>query len=841
MNRGKSWIWPPAYETADQPTPNRAVETAVQPTVLPRTKRARVGAAALVLPLLGAVAACGPAVAAHGVPVRSAAGRHLLAPAAGLGTALVGSAPVGNGPSGLALDAATHTIYVANGYNDNGPNAGGNTVSVIDARHCQAMDVSRCKGPWPTIRVGDLPSMIAINQATDTVYVADTGANAVSVFNGATCNALVTSGCGQTPATVPVGLQPIGIFADPANHTVYIPNFDNGQGGSTTVSMLNSATCNAAHLAACPAQPPPTVNVGAAPDDVGVDQATHTVYVTTTGAHNGWSVFNADTCNATVRAGCGAIGRLPGDPAGPNAGEVDSADDTLYTANFDNTISAFDLSHCDASDLAGCATATPGTVMPFPASPSEHALWLTVDVPLHSVYVAFQRDDALIVVDTDACNGTDLAGCGTLHPPAARTGAQPESVVLDEQTQTLYTANQTGNDVSVIDASRCNAETTSGCRPTPPSVPITAGGITTDPAVDTLYVTTGTDAVSMVSTQTCNSQLATGCADTAPQVTVGADPAAVAVDSSTHTVYVANAGSGNAGTVSVINATTCNAADSAGCSDVSTLRVPGGNPDDITVDAPTDTVYVATITATGPNLLSVFNGATCNAATTSGCGQKPSTLALGDSGGARGNSILNIAVNQATDTIYATNIAGLNATFEGDKVYVINGATCDAANRTGCSHTPASITPGNPGQPGGLIPWGIAIDPATDTIYVAIEAGGDFAGSVAVIDGATCNGADTAGCGQKPLLVSAGFGVSEMAIDPTAHTIYTTNTEDASLSVIDGARCNRFISRGCGMVPPTVPAGSYPGFDPGTITVDAAVGTAYVKSVFGVSVIPLNG
>jgi hypothetical protein len=84
----------------------------------------------------------------------------------------------------------------------------------------------------------------------------------------------------------------------------------------------------------------------------------------------------------------------------------------------------------------GCATATPGTVKPFPPSNVEHALWLAVDVPLHSVYVAFQRDDALIVVDTDACNGTDLAGCGNLHPPAARTGAQPESVVLDQQTQT---------------------------------------------------------------------------------------------------------------------------------------------------------------------------------------------------------------------------------------------------------------------------------------------------------------------------------------------------------------------------------------------------------------------
>ena len=78
-----------------------------------------------------------------------------------------------------------------------------------------------------------------------------------------------------------------------------------------------------------------------------------------------------------------------------------------------------------------------------------------------------------------------------------------------------------------------------------------------------------------------------------------------------------------------------------------------------------------------------------------------------------------------------------------------------------------------------------------------------------------------------------------MAIDPATHMIYATNTEDASLSVINGALCNRFVSHGCGLAPPTVPA-LYPGFAPGTITVDPAAGTAYVTSVFGVSVIPLR-
>ena len=747
----------------------------------------------------------------------------------GFGTALVGSAPVGKGPSVVALDAATHTIYVANGNNANGGNAGGNTVSVIDARHCQAGDVSACRGPWPTITVGNLPSTIAIDQQTDTVYVTNTGDNTVSVFNGATCNALVTSGCGQTPATVPVGLQPLGIFADPANHTVYIANFDNGQGDSTTVSMLDSATCNATDLAACPTQAPPVVDVGAAPDDVDVNQATHTVYVTTIGAYNGWAVFDASTCNAAVQSGCATIGRLTGDPSGPNAAEVDPANNTLYTANFDNTISAFDLRHCNASDLAGCASQKPGTVTPFPQEGFEHDLSVAVDASLHSVYVSYQKDDALVVVDTNACNGSHRSACTALRPPTIHTGADPEGIVLDSQTQTLYTANQVDNDISVIDASRCNAQTTAGCRHPAPAVAMAGpGGSAADPAVHTTYVTSGTHTVSMIDTSRCSASHPSGCAATPATVTAGDNPSAVAVDQQTHTVYVANAGKGSSGTVSVINAATCNATSTAGCPKLATLQVPGGNPDGIAVNAATGSLYVATLTSSGPNLISVFNAATCNATHTTGCAQAPAVLSVGDSGGAQYGSALSLAVDQATNTIYATNVITNTAPFGGASVYVINGATCDAATTTGCGQTPATINVGNN-------PWGIAVDQATDTIYTANIADGEHPGTVSVINGATCNGTDHTGCGQTPTAVAAGFGSVGVAIDPATDTVYVANSEDTSVSVINGATCNGADTTSCGQAPAKAAVGNYPG----NIAVDPAARTAYISNGDNtVSVIP---
>jgi DNA-binding beta-propeller fold protein YncE len=718
--------------------------------------------------------------------------------------------------------------------------AGGNTVSVIDSHHCRAQDVSRCKGPRPTITVGNLPSGIAIDQRTDTVYVTDVGDNTVSVFNGAICNAIVTTGCGQTPAEVPVGLQPIQIFADPANHTVYVANFDNGAGDSTTVSMIDSATCNATDLAACPTTEPPTVDVGAAPDDVDVDQATHTVYVTTIGALNGWSVFDARTCNATVQSGCGAIGTLPGDSSGPNAAQVDPANDTLYTANYDNTISVFDLRHCNAGDLSGCATDAPGTVTPFPLEGFEHDLWVAVDTSNHSVYVVYQKDDALLVIDTNKCNGTHLAACATLTPSEIHTGSDPELVALDPQSQTLYTANEIDNDVSVIDASRCNAQTMSGCRHPAPAFASQPGALAADPAVHTLYDTSGAGSVSMINTTACNTDSLAGCAQTPGTVGVGDFPDAVAVNHRTHTVYVANAGSGTTGTISAIDARTCNATDQAGCANPQTLQVPAGNPDNIAVDAATDTIYVATITSSGPDLVSVFNGATCNATDTGGCDLTPTTVAVGSSGDAPNNSSLELALNPATNTIYASNVfnTGLGSPppFLGNSVYVINGATCDATNTTGCGQTPATVTL-SPNPPIGSNPLGIAVDQATNTIYTANIADGEHPGTVSVINGATCNGQDTSGCGQTPATAPAGFGANGIAIDHTTRRVYVTNIEDASVSVINGATCNGSDTTGCGQTPTKVAVGNYPS----QIVVDPAVGSAYVTDGDNtVSVIPLR-
>ena len=595
------------------------------------------------------------------------------------GSALVGSAPVQPGPAAVAVDTATDTIYVASGSNDNGPTSTNvDTVSVIDGRRCQALDVSHCKGPWPAIKVGLDPSTLAVDKATDTIYVTNIGDNTVSVINGATCNAHVKSGCDQTPATVPVGSLPVGIFADEANHTVYVANAN--PGGPGTVSMINSATCNGSDLKGCPSVPPPTVAVGPAPGDVDVNEVTHTVYVANI---VGISAFVEDSCDATDQSGCSDVGEAvctSVDPScGPFAVAVDAANNTLYVADgFANSapgiiVSVFDGRTCDASDLTGCATQTPGTVTIAPPEFFEVAIWLVLDTPLHTVYAVNQKDDTISAIDTNLCNGSHLSSCATLQPPTVHTGEDPESIALNPDTQTLYTANQVSNDVSVIDALRCNATVTNGCREAPSAVPLSGpGALVADPAVGTVYVATGTDTLSMIDSQTCNAFRHDGCTSAPPTVSVGAFPQGIAVDPETHTVYVADFGSGPTGSVSVLDARTCNATTTSSCETVQTLPVPGGNAVGVAVDTATNTVYVTTAPASGPNTVSVFNGATCDATQSSGCAQVPHSVTVGFGAAA-------LAVDTLTDTVYVANFAN----FAGNTVSVFNGATCNAAGTSG--------------------------------------------------------------------------------------------------------------------------------------------------------------
>jgi DNA-binding beta-propeller fold protein YncE len=483
--------------------------------------------------------------------------------------------------------------------------------------------------------------------------VGNNGEPTVSLINGATCNATNTSGCRRHPVTLPVPGGPDGLAVNAATHTLFVAN--NGAGTSTaranTVSVVNTAACNAMHTSGCD-QRAPVVLTGANPGGNTVDETTNTLYVTT--FDNTLQVINGATCNATVRTGCGQP--APATLGGP---------------------------------LAFSAAINPAT---------------------HTVYVGdsgasegFPNEISLI--DTATCNTVVSSGCRP-HPPVIVTKTNPYGLAVNQATDTLYATNfqtatgQPGSTVSVINGAACNASDTTGCNKARPSVP------------------------------------------------VGRFPAGVAVNQATDTIYVAN---GGGTTVSVINGAACNSTVTTGCGRTPPtvhLRTP---PSAVAVNQATDTIYA--LSPGNPGTVSVINGAACNGTVTTGCGQTPPTITVGN-----GGFVSSLAVNQATDTIYTVNT-------NDNTVSAINGKTCNGTVTTGCGQTPPTITVGR--QFKGFA----AVDPATDLIYIT----NNLDDTVSVINGSTCNGTVTTGCGQTPPTVPAGGNPAGLVVNPCNHTVYVAD------------------------------------------------------------------
>jgi DNA-binding beta-propeller fold protein YncE len=181
---------------------------------------------------------------------------------------------------------------------------GAPTVSILDLRDCKATELRGCLRPPVTIDVGETPGGIAINRRTNTIYVTGQVSSDVSVIDGSRCNAWVTRGCRTKPVRFAAGLGARGIAVNEATNTVYVANT-----AANTVSVIDGATCNGTVHGGC-GRGTAVAPVGSSPRRVAVDELTNTVYVTNAGS-NTVTVLNGRTCNGRVHRGCGTV--PPGD------------------------------------------------------------------------------------------------------------------------------------------------------------------------------------------------------------------------------------------------------------------------------------------------------------------------------------------------------------------------------------------------------------------------------------------------------------------------------------------------------------------------------------------------
>jgi DNA-binding beta-propeller fold protein YncE len=668
-------------------------------------------------------------------------------------------------------------------------------VEVINAADCNAEDMSDCRAVAKAT-VGKSPLAAVIDEGTDTIYTAN-AFGSVSVLDGATCNATVTSGCSSL-ATVTTGGFPVALAFEPRTATLYVASPDG------SVFVVDVAKCNALTTSGC-GEAVKTINDSLDPDGIAVDLATDTVYAANagpTGNGDTVSVINGATCNGHNGSGCERTPDLVTVGTNPYWDVVDQRTDTIYVASYnDGTVSVIDGGHCNASVTSGCSS-TPPAVQTGAGVSS-----VAIDGSLHTLFAMNQSDDTMSEINTGTCTGTVTSGC----PPRARNqqavippgGYSANFLALMEKTATAYLVNVGGQStLSVMSVRGCTAVDITRCRVEAPSAPDHLYLMATDPATDTIYASDNVlPEIDVLNGATCDPTHLSGCAAVG-EIPI---PALVgAIDDSTHTLYATVYTGTNQ--VAVVNTASCNAHDTAGCGAAAPMITIGPGPGPPAINTATDTLYVP-FGKTGSKV-AVVNAATCNAEVASGCGQKAVAVGVGV-------GTPDLAVNRKTDTIYAPSS-------DDDTVSVINGATCNGKDHSGCSHLVATVKVG-------LDPYGIAVDQATQTVYVANNTDGDTPGTVSVINGATCNGSDTTGCkGTMPTVV-VGRSPLLVAVNTRTDRIYVSDYSSAAVSVINGSTCNAAVTRGCSRPAPERAVGS----QPYGLAVNPLDSTVYVADLLG--------
>jgi DNA-binding beta-propeller fold protein YncE len=354
----------------------------------------------------------------------------------------------------------------------------------------------------PAVKVGGNPVGLAVDNSAGTVYVA-TGSGGLELLGTVGCDATRTSGCAlirHAPAGGPVAL---GVAVDAPVHTLYVAN-----GPARTVTVLNTATCDAATTRAC-SSPPVLIHLPGEPRSLAVNPRTHTLYADMITATS-WQVAVMSTmnCDAMVRSGCGAVvATVPLDQKEYAPLVADAATDTVYAGDT-SLLAIINGRKCAATSASGC-----------PKAP--------LAVGAYGYITSLSAGDA----------------------------------------GTVYAASPGTSTVSAWPVSNCRAGDTSGCAEPPKLIRAGPGpfAFAEDPTEHTLYVTNvDTNAVSMVNTAACNVSTSNSCPSSVPAFPVGSAPVAAAADLAAHTLYVANAGGG---TLSVIDTATCNARTQRGCPD----------------------------------------------------------------------------------------------------------------------------------------------------------------------------------------------------------------------------------------------------------------------------------
>lgn len=607
------------------------------------------------------------------------------------------------GLQSIAVNVATNKVYVAN--------YGSANVTVIDGSNNAAS----------TIPAGTNPAGIAVNPVTNRVYVTNQTDGTVTAIDGATDTVI---------GTITVGTSPEAIAVNPVTNKVYVANH-----GSANITVIDAAG-DANSTATVP-------STATNPLAIAVNPVTNKIYVGNEfGSASRLTVIDGATNTAT---GVGSGGNMA-------AVVVNPATNMIYLADYgvarvfvvngaDNTFASYSNGASPPMAMAvnpvtnriytanisnGTADVLDGSVIYSSFNPPP-----TVVTDAWSIAVAVNPvTNKIYVVNYNAGDVTVIDGESN-YPINVPVGTGPNAVAINPVTNKIYVANTVSGTVSVIDG----VTDAGGYAVDEPrarvhvSVPIVAGttpnDIAINPVTNKVYVANqGSDNVTVIDGSTTVPIGATLYL-TAPTTTVGAgsQPTALAVDPFRNMTYVANKGDS---TISMIDALNNSAPLNTGT-----------GPGAVAVNPVTNMIYVAN---TVENTVSIVDGATGSLALKLPAGTHPA-----------GGGPKEIAVDPAANKVFIAN-------YDSNDVTIIDGNN---------HYTKATVAVGTQ-------PIALAVNPNTGKVYVANYG----SNNATIIDTANLNATTTVVAGTQPMAVT---------IDPSANKAYVgSQFAPYRVAMIDG-------------------------------------------------------
>ncbi len=317
---------------------------------------------------------------------------------------VVAKIAVGTSPDAIAVNPATDRIYVVNNCGNDPNCASSGTVTVIDG----------ATNNTTTVNVGYQPEAIAVNSVTNKIYVTNLCGNDPNCSSPGTVT--VIDGASNNTTAVNVGYEPKGVAVNPVTNQIYVANrcgsdssCDNG-----TVTAIDGATNNTA-----------TVNVGAHPGAIALNEVTNQIYV----ADGGQTVTVID--GATNNTQTVTVG------FSPKSFALNLLTNKIYVVNV-----------CGSDPLCNF----PGTVTVIDGVTNTTT---TVSVGREPAFAAVNPVTNQIYVTnagpSSSGNTVTVIDGITLSTKTVNTGTGPSAVAVNSATNKIYVADIGSGDITMID------------------------------------------------------------------------------------------------------------------------------------------------------------------------------------------------------------------------------------------------------------------------------------------------------------------------------------------------------------------------------------------------------